>query len=111
MAWEAEEAQEGWYDTTQTNNFVIDADYHLTQASINKLRGLETLAISRYDEKQQGMVVGFKEHEDNSEHKLAREHVLLEITTSGKNWDEDFEELRSDWVAPKIRLGEFIVEE
>jgi hypothetical protein len=111
MGWEAEEAQEDYYDHTQTNHFVIDADYHLIQTNLNKLRGLESLSISQYNEAQRGMVIGFKEHEPNSEHHTAREHVLGEITTSGKNLYKRDEELHADWVAPKIRFGEFVVEE
>lgn len=87
MAWEAEETQEGnyefAYDQTQTNHYITNADYHVTQAMLNKLRGLKCLFISQYYENKRGLVVGFQEHAPTSEQITAKQDVIREITSSG----------------------------
>jgi 2EXR family len=115
MAWEAEETQEGnyefAYDQTQTNHYITNADYHVTQAMLNKLRGLKCLFISQYYDNKRGLVVGFQEHAPTSEHITAKQDVIREITSSGWEWYQAFEAVRSDWVNPEIKFGEFITEE
>jgi hypothetical protein len=108
MAWECQ-----WCEIrppSMQDDYLISAEDFFSQADINKLSGLETLEVSECMQRFYGKVTGFREVKEKSEHQEDRDFIIFEMTQPGESWDATREDLRPGWVAPKVKLGRFVLE-